>query len=113
MAINLGMAARDLRDRLGLNVRDAAVELGISYPHLSNVENGKASPSPKMLEKFHDAWGIDLYMYALVFFSDDRETPKGLKAPLKALTEGWKRHIESILRERAKEQAKACLTFVD
>jgi hypothetical protein len=66
-----------------------------------------------MLEKFHDAWGIDLYMYALAFFPEDRETPKDLRGPIKALTKGWKLHIERLLRERSTEESKSCLISVD
>ena len=113
MPISLGKAAQDLRSKLNLSLRQAALELGVSYVHLSNIEHGKASPSPEMLEKFHDAWGIDLYMYALAFYPDDRETPKGLRAPVKALAEGWKRHIEKLLRQRSKEGTESCLTLAD
>src|ERR1700742_1284791 len=101
MPISLGKAAQELRTRLKLSLRDAAEELGISYVHLCNVENGKASLSPETIERFHDAWGIDLYMYALAFHCDDRETPKALRSPVKALAKGWKQHIETMLRERA------------
>jgi len=113
MPISLGKAAQDLRGKLKLSLRDAAAELGVSYVHLCNVENCKASPSPEMIEKFHAAWGIDLYMYALAFFPDDRETPKELRSPVKALEEGWKRHIARLLRERSKEGTSSCLTSAD
>ena len=113
MPVSLSKAAQDLRGRLGLSLRQAALELGVTHAHLCNVENGKASPSPEMLEKFHDAWGIDLYMYALVFFPEERETPDGLKAPVKALAKGWKRHIERLLRNRTMEGASSCLISAD
>ena len=109
MPISLGKASKELRKRLKLSLRDAAVELGISYVHLCNVENGKASLSPDTIERFHDAWGIDLYMYTLAFHGDDRGTPKALRGPVKALTDGWKQHIEMLLQNRAKESA-SCLT---
>jgi len=109
MPIRLGKASQELRKRLKLSLRDAAAELGISYVHLCNVENDKASLSPDTIERFYDAWGIDLYMYALAFHSDDRNTPKALRAPVKALAKGWKEHIESLLQKRAKESA-SCLT---
>ena len=87
MPISLGKASHDLRNRLKLSLRGAAAELGISYVHLCNVENGKASLSPDTIERFHDAWGIDLYMYALAFHGDDRGTPKALRGPVKAANE--------------------------
>ena len=113
MSINLGNAARDLRSRLGLSMRDAASQLGMSYAHLCNIENGKASPSPEIIEKFHDAWGIDLYMFAIVFHSDDRRTPKALRKPVMALESAWKKHIELKLSNRSRDGVKPCLTSVD
>lgn len=113
MTISLGKAARELRQKLDLSLRAAAEELDISYVHLCNVENEKTSPSPETVEKFHVAWGIDLYMYAVAFHSDDRETPKSLRGPVKALAAGWKLHIESLIRKRAKEGGKRCLTSAD
>lgn len=113
MPIKLGKAAQDLRQKLKLSLRAAADELGVSYVHLCNVENCKASPSPEMIEKFHAAWGIDLYMYALAFFSDDREIPKELRGPIKALEAGWRQHILKLLRERSKGGTSQCLTSAD
>ena len=112
MPISLGKAAQDLRTRLKLSLREAAAELKMSYVHLCKVENGKASLSPETIERFHEAWGIDLYMYAIAFHSDDRDTPAALLAPVKALAEGWKRHIDMLLRERAKGTG-SCLTSAD
>jgi transcriptional regulator with XRE-family HTH domain len=112
MPISLGKAAQNLRSRLNLSLRDAAAELGMSYVHLCNVENGKASPSPETIERFHDTWGIDLYMYAVAFYSDNRETPKVLRSPLSALAEAWEQHINALIGERAKE-ARPCSTSAD
>ncbi|HVX13864.1 MAG TPA: helix-turn-helix transcriptional regulator [Pirellulales bacterium] len=110
MPINLGKAAKDLRTRLRLSLREAEAELGISYVHLCKIENGKVDPSPGMIERFHDAWGIDLYMFAVVYHSEDRETPKPLQAPVKALMQGWKQHIEMLLDKRIKDETDSCLT---
>jgi len=101
MPINLGKAARDLRVKLNLSLREAEAELGISYVHLCNIENGKVSPSEGLVERFHEAWGIDLYMYALAFHSDGGAIPKVLQPPVKALKEGCRQHIESLLSQRA------------
>lgn len=107
LPINIGSAAREIRNRLGLSLRDAASQLEMSYTFLSNVENGKASPSPETIERFYKAWGIDLYMYALVFHSDNRATPKSLEAPLRALLESWEEHVEEVLSQRT-DQSKSC-----
>jgi transcriptional regulator with XRE-family HTH domain len=113
MAISLGKAARDLRTRLKLSLRRAADELGISYVHLCKIENGRTSPSPETIEKFHETWGIDLYMYAVAFHSENREMPKALRAPARALADGWKRHIDLMLDQRTKEGEKSCLISAD
>lgn len=101
--ISIGEAARYLRSRLGLSQRKAATELGISYVHLSNIENGKALPSPTMLDKYREAWGIDLYMLAVGMFSDEGTVPKPLRASVKAMTEAWKAEIDNVIRHRCKE----------
>ena len=111
--IPLGTAAKYLRDRLGLSQRAAAQELGISYVHLNNIENGKASPSPEMLEKFRDAWGIDLYMLAVGMFSDKATLPAPLRKPLSALTKAWSAEIESLIEMRRKEVLEKCSAFSD
>lgn len=113
MAIRIGKAALELRTKLGLSLREAAIELGISYVHLCRIENGKASPSTDLIERFHEKWGVDLYMYAVAFHSDDRKAPLPLRAPLRAMAEGWRRHIESLLRKRSKEGAEKCLISAD
>jgi len=113
MPIDLGNAARELRAKLKLSLREAASELGISYVHLCNIENGKTSPSPETVEKFHEAWGVDLYMYAVAFHSEERKVPKTLRAPLKTLAKAWKQHIEALLSERSKEGEYSCLTSAD
>lgn len=113
MPLNLGKASRELRMKLKLSLREAAAELGVSYVHLCNIENGKASPSPETIEKFHDAWGVDLYMYAIAFDRESRPMPEALRAPVKALAAGWKKHIESLVHKRAKEGARPCLISAD
>lgn len=105
MSVSLGKAAQHLRKRLKLSLRSAAEELDISYVHLCNVENEKASLSPETIERFHDAWGIDLYTYALAFFGDDRDVPELLKVPMKALEDGWRVHINELIEQRTKESA--------
>ncbi len=107
--IKLGEAIRYLRNRLGLSQRDAAEELGISFVHLSNIENGKASPSPEMLERFRDAWGIDIYMLAAGMFSDQKCVPKPLRGPLAALTKAWREEVERLIVVRKKERRGECL----
>jgi transcriptional regulator with XRE-family HTH domain len=106
--IPLGQAARYLRQRLCLSQRAAAGELGISFVHLSNIENGNASPSPKVIEKYYEAWGIDLYMFAVGMFTDHARLPGPLRGPLHDLTEAWQQELESVVEARRKEVDSPC-----
>lgn len=106
--ISLGDAARYLRDRLGLSQRKAAVELGISHIHLNNIENGKALPSPTILDKYRKEWGIDLYMLAVGMFSDEDTIPTPLREPVRAMTEAWKAEIENLIERRRMEAEGEC-----
>ena len=93
--INLGFAARYLRERLGLSQRAAAIELGISHVHLNNIENGKTSPTTSMIEKYYEAWNIDLYMLAVAKFSDDERIPHSLKDAVDEMIQAWDVEIEA------------------
>ncbi len=101
--INLCDAARELRSRIGLSVRKAADELGMSYVHLSNIENQKVSPSPEVIDRFRQAWGIDLYMFAVCKFSDLEEYPERVARPLERLRAAWEREIDDLIECRSKE----------
>ena len=46
----LGEALRTLRKTAGLTLADLTREAGISGPYLSNVENGRLSPSPEWIK---------------------------------------------------------------
>ena len=101
--INLCDAARELRTRIGLSVRKAAEELGISYVHLSNIENNKVSPSPEIIDRFHQAWGIDLYMFAVCKFSDLNGFSERVARPLERLRVAWEHEIDALIERRSKE----------
>lgn len=106
--IHLGDAARYLRQRLGLSQRAAARELGISHIHLNSIENGKVSPTASMIEKFYDAWGIDLYMLAVAKFSSKERIPARLSKAVGALASAWEREIEAVLAQRRMESKDEC-----
>lgn len=100
----MGDAARALRESLGLSQREAAIELDISYVHLCNIENNKATPSPKLLEVFNDRWGIDLYVYAWSKFGTAKSLPPQLRVVAKDLSDAWETEIEATI-ERYKKEA--------
>jgi transcriptional regulator with XRE-family HTH domain len=104
----LGDAASYLRERFGLSQRAAARELGISHIHLNNIENGKVSPTASMIEKFYDAWGVDLYMLAVAKFSSKERIPARLSKAVGALASAWDREIEAVLARRRMESIEEC-----
>jgi len=50
-ALSLGDAIRLLRDKEDLSLRELAQKVGISPPHMSDIELGKRYPSDEVLEK--------------------------------------------------------------
>jgi transcriptional regulator with XRE-family HTH domain len=70
--------------------RAAATALGVSYVHLSNVERGKSAPSPRLLERFKEVFGVDLYVLAWCLSEDD-ELPEPLRLHRRQLAEEWRR----------------------
>ena len=105
--ISLCDAARELRTRLGLSLRSAAKELGISFVHLSNIENDNVSPSAEIIDRFRRAWGIDLYMFAVCYFSDANDFPEGISHPLARLKKAWEREIDALIERRRTEASRS------
>lgn len=68
--MNIGKTIRAVRYSLGLSQRAAAKAVGISHVHQCNIENGHVSPTLTLLEKFYEAWGIDLYLYCAALEGD-------------------------------------------
>ena len=58
----LGRTARQVREKLGMTQRAAAVALGVSSVHLSNVERGRTLPSASLIARFSEVYGIDIYV---------------------------------------------------
>lgn len=92
--MDLGKALRAVRLELGQSQRAAAVMVGVSHVHLNNIENGRASPTLTMLEKFRAAWGVDLYLYAAAMRAD---LPEYLAARLM-------RHVSQTVADAKRKQ---------
>jgi len=95
--INLGKAAKYLREEIGLSQRAAAEEIGISFVHLCRIEKEQASPSPEILEKYRVAWGIDVYMLAVCQFGEPGRFPPGMKAVVSSLQRAWTLEISKLI----------------
>jgi transcriptional regulator with XRE-family HTH domain len=55
----LGKDLRSLRENVGLGIKTVGKNLKISYSHISKVENGHKPPSPELLTKLAELYGID------------------------------------------------------
>jgi transcriptional regulator with XRE-family HTH domain len=103
--IKLGSAARSLRESLGLRQKDVADRLGISTVYLCNIENDKANPSPALLQKYREKWGIDLYVLAWCLYGDVERLPAGVRKQAAALAHAWKRQLDALRKRRENESA--------
>src|SRR5262249_35809008 len=95
--IHLGKTAKYLRGRKGLSQKAAADALGISQVHLSNIENNKALPSPNLLERYRELWGVDLYVLAWCLHGDPSRLPKAVRKPMQELADAWRRQLGDVV----------------
>lgn len=98
--IEVGDAARALRDFLGVSQKDAADELGITNVHLCNIEKGNSQPSPDLLAKYREKWGVDLYVFAWCQSGNVADLPKSLRSVAHELAAGWQDQIKKQIRKR-------------
>lgn len=57
----LGRAIKTLRTALDIDRKTLAERAGISYPYLSQIENGQRDPSTKKLTKLAEELGVQLH----------------------------------------------------
>jgi transcriptional regulator with XRE-family HTH domain len=95
--ILLGKTARYLRERKGMTQRAAAEALRITTVHLSNVENDKAMPSPNLLDRYRELWGVDLYVLAWCLHGDASALPEAVRGPMLQLADAWRRELGELL----------------
>jgi transcriptional regulator with XRE-family HTH domain len=57
-ALRLGRSLRDLRDERGWSRKDLAARTGLSYPYISQLENGDREPSFDTLTRLAEAFGL-------------------------------------------------------
>src|SRR4051794_34198969 len=95
--LHLGRTAKYVREKKGLTVRAAANLLGISHVHLVNIENNHALPSMTMLEKFKEAYGVDLPVLAWCLFGDPERLPAALRGPMMALADAWRKELGDLV----------------
>lgn len=62
--VGLGLAVKELRERLGLTRKSLAIRSGVSYPYLSEIETGKKRMSARALLLV--SRGLDVKPYELL-----------------------------------------------
>jgi transcriptional regulator with XRE-family HTH domain len=92
--MNLGDTARNLRESFGLTQRAAAERLGISSVHLCNIEKDKSRPSPELMAKYREVFGIDLYVYSWCSQPNLSKVPPGMREATQRLADLWQTMIE-------------------
>src|SRR5213079_2220505 len=68
-ALAVGPRVRDLREGMGLSLRDLAARSGVSAPMLSQVERGDTSPTLAVAAKI--ATGLELTLSQLLRLDED------------------------------------------
>ena len=101
--MELGAAARNLRESFGITQRAAADRLGVSYVHLCNVEKGNSRPSPELVERYREVFGVDLYVYSWCTTGDAKKLPAGMRELTERMAEQWRK----LIAERRKAFTKA------
>lgn len=99
MNIKLGDAARELRESLGITQRDAAFALGITDVHLCNIEKNRSAPSPSLMDKYRQEWGVDLYVFAWCRHGKTSDLPKAMQKAATTLLKGWNAQLELVAAE--------------
>jgi transcriptional regulator with XRE-family HTH domain len=107
--IPLGKTARYLRAIQGLSQREAARQLGISVVHLCNIENDKSTPSPALLDRFRELWGIDLYVLSWCRNGDIEKLPPAVRESSRALAEAWQKQLNDLVQSK-KRSSLPCST---
>lgn len=95
--IYVGKTARQVRESLGLTQHELADRLGITNVHLSHIENNKAYPSPVLLARFQELFGIDLYVVAWCLDGDTSKLPKGVRESAERLARAWKEKLAEVI----------------
>jgi transcriptional regulator with XRE-family HTH domain len=95
--IHLGKTAKYLRERKGLSQKATADALGITQVHLSNIENNKSVPSPNLLRRYRDLWGVDLYILAWCLHGDPQQLPESVRGPMRELAAAWRRQLGELV----------------
>ena len=106
--IMLGRTAKHLREAKGLTQREAAEQLGVTVVHLSNIENNKSTPSPALVDRYRNLWGVDLHVLAWCLYGDVKKLPAAIRKPAEALAKAWSKQLGWVAQRT--ESSSSCST---
>lgn len=91
--MKLGSSIRRVREARGLSQRVAAKALGVSQPHICNLEVDRHTPSSKLLDKMFEEWGVDIHVLACLHGGKPglKRFPRALHGPVRKLRAEWER----------------------
>lgn len=92
-------AAKFIREELGLSVEETAKETRKRPCVIYDLENG-LPPSQVTIDSYREAFGLDLYMVAVAFFTDYNNVPEPLMKAVVALNTAYKNQIAVIVAKR-------------
>lgn len=92
--VKLGKTLKYTRTCLNLSQREMASQLGISNVHLCNIENNEVSTSLDLVNKFHEAYGVNLYVFAWLLYGDANKLPASVRTSVNKLTDFFKNELE-------------------
>lgn len=109
----LGERIREIRKMKGLSILDLKEKTGLSKSTISDIENGKSSPTTETLQKIADALEVDIRE----FFSDtDNVTSNDLDDLLLEFPEGvyvLRRASKELSPEAKKQMIKIMKAFLE
>ncbi len=89
----LARTARFVREQRQMTQRATAEALGVSFVHVSNVERGRAVPSPTLVVRYREVFGVDLHVLAWCLFEAEDQIPEVVRGPRQKLAEAWRREL--------------------
>ena len=99
--LKLGFYAKELRLLLGLTQKELAKKLNVTDVHISNIENDKSAPSAKLVDRYREKTGIDLYIFVWCQRGDIEMLPESIRKPAAALAFAWREQLFEQLRKRS------------
>jgi transcriptional regulator with XRE-family HTH domain len=95
--IHVGKTARQLRESLGLTQVEMANKLGITSIYISKIENEHSFPTRQMIERYREAFGVDLYVLAWCQHGDIEKLPAAIREPAAALAKAWEKRFGALV----------------